>query len=259
MHEGREGLLKSCSLADRPELLVEFERLADLGWPRFMLEWRQPGGLPGRREFLTEFADYQLALFDDAGRLMGVGNTLPLVWDGTVPGLPESIQAVKRNAWEARGTRANALCAIAALVEPQRRGQGARALLEAMSALAGRKGLEAFLAPVRPTLKAGYPREQMESYVRRKDDAGRAFDPWLRTHERLGAEFLAMMPRALSIEAGIGDWEAWTGLRFPESGEYVVPEGLAPLSIDRERGIGRYVEPNVWMRHPGPQSQLRKR
>jgi hypothetical protein len=38
-------------------------------------------------------------------------------------------------------------------------------------------------------------------------------------------------------------------MEFPESGEYVFPEGLAPLAVDREADLGRYWEPNVWMRH----------
>jgi hypothetical protein len=29
----------------------------------------------------------------------------------------------------------------------------------------------------------------------------------------------------------------------------VVPDALVPVEIDRERDLGRYVEPNVWLRH----------
>jgi hypothetical protein len=39
-------------------------------------------------------------------------------------------------------------------------------------------------------------------------------------------------------------------MRFPESGAYVVPHALVPVEIDREREVGRYVEPNLWMEHP---------
>jgi hypothetical protein len=38
-------------------------------------------------------------------------------------------------------------------------------------------------------------------------------------------------------------------MRFPESGEYIVPGALVPLCVDRERDEGVYVEPNVWMEH----------
>ena len=52
----------------------------------------------------------------------------------------------------------------------------------------------------------------------------------------------------MRIEAPVADWERWTGMSFPEDGEYVVEGGLVPVRF--ERGVGLYVEPNVWMRHP---------
>jgi hypothetical protein len=39
-------------------------------------------------------------------------------------------------------------------------------------------------------------------------------------------------------------------MRFRASGRYVVPGALTPVTIDRRRDRGRYVEPNVWMLHP---------
>ena len=54
----------------------------------------------------------------------------------------------------------------------------------------------------------------------------------------------------MTITGSVAEWEAWTGMAFPESGAYVVPGALVPVEIDRARGEGVYVEPNVWMRHP---------
>jgi hypothetical protein len=51
-------------------------------------------------------------------------------------------------------------------------------------------------------------------------------------------------------QRGAGDMGEWTELTFPEGGSYVVPGGLVPVEIDRERDEGLYVEPNVWMVHP---------
>jgi 2-iminobutanoate/2-iminopropanoate deaminase len=45
------------------------------------------------------------------------------------------------------------------------------------------------------------------------------------------------------------EWESWTKMRFPESGSYVVPGALEPISINCERDEGIYIEPNVWVRH----------
>jgi len=36
-------------------------------------------------------------------------------------------------------------------------------------------------------------------------------------------------------------------MTFPLSGEYVVEGALCPVVIDKEKGLGRYVEPNVWV------------
>jgi hypothetical protein len=48
---------------------------------------------------------------------------------------------------------------------------------------------------------------------------------------------------------GLGAFGArWTGMRFPDDGTYVFPGALAPLEV--RNGIGRHVEPNVWVRHP---------
>src|SRR5439155_23433360 len=40
-------------------------------------------------------------------------------------------------------------------------------------------------------------------------------------------------------------WESWTRMDFPETGDYVFPEGLATVHIDRELDTGEYWEPNI--------------
>jgi hypothetical protein len=39
-------------------------------------------------------------------------------------------------------------------------------------------------------------------------------------------------------------------MRFPETGDYVFPQGLAPVRIERERDLGVYWEPSIWVIHP---------
>ena len=59
-----------------------------------------------------------------------------------------------------------------------------------------------------------------------------------------------MIPESLTVRGTVSDWETWTNLAFPESGLYVVAGALQPVVIDRERDLGRYEDPNIWMRHP---------
>jgi hypothetical protein len=51
------------------------------------------------------------------------------------------------------------------------------------------------------------------------------------------------------ISGSVEDWEQWTGMRFPDSGQYVVPDALDLVVIDRDANVGTYVEPNLWMQH----------
>jgi hypothetical protein len=48
------------------------------------------------------------------------------------------------------------------------------------------------------------------------------------------------------VEEPVGFWEMWSGRTYSESGKYAIDGALAPVSIELEQGIGRYVEPNVW-------------
>jgi len=146
---------------------------------------------------------------------------------------------------------ANTLCALVIMVPRAVQGQGAsRRALEGMVEIARWHGLSALIAPVRPSWKERYPLTPIERYAEWRRSDGLLFDPWLRTHERLGAETLAAEPRSMRITGSVAEWEEWVGMPFPESGEYTFPRGLTTLTVDREADVGRYWEPNVWMRHP---------
>lgn len=47
----------------------------------------------------------------------------------------------------------------------------------------------------------------------------------------------------------VAEWQTWSVMVFPDSGDYVIPDGLSTLRIDREADEGVYVEPNVWLQH----------
>jgi GNAT superfamily N-acetyltransferase len=151
----------------------------------------------------------------------------------------------------AKGRPPNALSALLAAVAPDRHGHGLSArVISAMRGVAARHGLDVLIAPVRPTVKHRYPTTPMRCYARWKRKDGAPFDPWLRVHWRLGAKLLREAPRSMVVTGTVAEWEEWTTMRFPESGRYIVRGALTPVTIDRRRNLGRYVEPNVWMRHP---------
>lgn len=105
------------------------------------------------------------------------------------------------------------------------------------------------LAPVRPARKSRYPLTPMDRYASWLRGDGLHVDPWIRTHQRLGASILSSAPRSMVITGTVAEWEGWAAMVFPEAGRYVVPGALDLVEIDRAGDRGTYVEPNLWMRH----------
>ncbi len=195
-----------------------------------------------------ELPDFQFHAVDGE-EILARARSIPLRWDGTIDDLPAGIDGAISRGFDEGG--ANTLCALVIMVPPAAQRQGAsRRALEGMLEIARRHSFTALIAPVRPSLKERYPLTPIERYAEWRRDDGLLFDPWLRTHERLGAEILKSEPQSLRITGTVAEWEKWVGLPFPESGDYVFPGGLATVSIDHERDVGSYWEPNVWMRHP---------
>lgn len=89
----------------------------------------------------------------------------------------------------------------------------------------------------------------METFASWRRDDGEHLDPWIRVHERLGAEVLGVAARSMVISGSVDEWEKWTGMLFPDSGSYVVRGALDLVKIDRVADVGLYIEPNLWMLH----------
>lgn len=239
------------TLAERPDLRGRGVDPA-LVWPEYNLH----GDVLNRWWPLLgdEFPACQFVLYDDeAGAVLAEGHTAPLGWDGDDTHLPDGIDAAVVEAFRRHraGEKADTLCALAAEVPRTNRSRGLAAeLLVAMTEIARREGLARLVAPVRPSAKHRYPLTPIDRYVAWRRADGWLLDPWMRVHERLGARVSTPLPRSMRITGTVADWERWTGLALPESGDYVFPDGLDLLHVDRDRDRGEYWEPNVWMVHP---------
>jgi hypothetical protein len=111
------------------------------------------------------------------------------------------------------------------------------------------KGFQHLVAPVRPNQKSSHPLISIDEYSRWTNEAGLPFDAWLRVHARLGARIIKPCHQAMTIHGTCAEWESWTGMKFPQSGQYVVPGALNPIEMNLEMDEGSYIEPNVWMAH----------
>ena len=241
--------LEVSTLAERPDLESPIRSLPDT-FPEFMHHDAAVDRYWSR--LFTDFARFQIAVCDDEAGVVAAGHCILVFWDETIEGLPEGLDGVLERGFEDldRGRPPTVASALLALIPHVHRGRGlSGVVLTAMKGVAAEHGLRALIAPVRPTLKDRYPLTSMERYVMWERDGGLPFDPWLRVHRRLGAEFLKVAPKFMVIAGTISEWEEWTGMRFPESAAYVVPGALQPVVMDLGRDLGSYEEPNVWMHH----------
>ncbi|MFD6491716.1 hypothetical protein ACFV99_05095 [Streptomyces sp. NPDC059944] len=228
----------------------QMRELFSEGFPEFITADRQAKQYIGRiREW---FADLDLMLVDDHGTPVAAGWGVPIRWDGRTETLPTGYTQATIRAVEGReqGMAPDTLVICGAIVTPSLKGRGlAGETLKALRRLAEDAGWPRVIAPVRPTLKARYPLTSIEAFMRWTREDGMALDPWIRTHQRLGARVLAAAPASQTMTGTIAEWERWTGMMFPEAGDYVIPEGLSLLQVDRSADQGTYVEPNIWMQH----------
>ena len=238
--------MKAVTVAERPDLIEPAAELTEDTLP----EYNKHGDvLEVYWERLTEeLPEFQFHLVGEGDEILARARSMPVRWGGTVEDLPAGIDGAIARGFDEGG--ANALCALVIMVPRDVQGRGvSRAAVEAMGAIARRHGLGSLIAPVRPSWKERYPLAPIERYAEWRRADGLLFDPWMRVRERLGASVLKPEPQSLLITGTVGDWEEWTGMAFPESGDHWFPAGLAPVAIDRESDRGRYWEPNVWMHH----------
>jgi hypothetical protein len=238
--------MRTVTVAERPDLTEPAWELTKDAFPEYNNHGDVLNAYWGR--LITERAEFQFNLIGNDDEILARARSLPVRWDGSVEDLPAGIDGAIARGFDEAG--ANALCAMVIMVPRALQGRGlSKIAAEAMRTLARRHGLTALIAPVRPSWKERYPLVPIERYAAWRRTDGFLFDPWMRVHERVGGTVLKPEPRSLRITGTVAEWEEWTQMAFPESGDYWFPGGLATVAIDRDADSGRYWEPNVWMRH----------
>ncbi|SEG95134.1 hypothetical protein SAMN05216223_13227 [Actinacidiphila yanglinensis] len=242
--------LRTCVFDDRPDLRAQAEEIFSAGWPEFI--FHDPAADRQMDRVRAWFGELNLLLVDGADRIVAGGWGVPVSWDGTLDDLPGGYDDALLRAvgLHEAGGRADTLVIAAAQVRADLQGRGlAREMLGLLASAGEHAGLERVIAPVRPTSKARYPLTPMTEFMTWTRRDGAPLDPWLRTHQRMGARMLCAAERSMTMEGSVTEWEKWAGFALPASGRYVVPGALAPLALDHAADHGELVEPNVWVRH----------
>lgn len=226
--------------------------IAEASWPEFMLH--DPVAEENWHELFDRFLEYQFALLDtETNRMAAMANSLPFYWDQALEALPEGgwdwvLQ--KAIADHKNGIQPNIQSAIQINIHPDYRSQGlSPQMVRAMRAIGRSRGFEYLVAPVRPSQKSQYPLTSIDDYIKWTNAEGLPFDAWLRVHVRAGARIIKPCHEAMTIPGSRAEWEEWTGMKFPQSGQYIIPGALNPMEINIEKDEGIYIEPNVWMVH----------
>lgn len=196
------------------------------------------------------FSRFQFS-FVSKDDIIGVANSIPIYWDKPFDELPEEgwDWAFQKGVDDhMAGIRPNVLVGLQICVSSRCQGKGvSQLLIKEMISLAENEGYSHVLIPVRPNLKDKYPLTPIDDYIKWTREDGLPFDPWLRVHARCGGRILKPCHKAMYIPGSISEWEEWTGMKFPASGDFVVKGALVPVNIDITKNLGQYIEPNVWV------------
>lgn len=240
------------SLAERTDLVTDVQALLADRWPAYTLVGTAGHGV-NLDTVLLGLPDHQLLLLDGDGALCGVALSMPISWDGATETLPtgwdDGIKAGAALLQDGSGGDTLFVLSITVSSTLIRRGLAGQ-LISALKDLAGRDGAHSLISPIRPVEKSRFPLIPMEDYVEWTAPDGEPYDPWLRLHLRLGAQVVAVAPESMVVTGTVAEWESWLDTRLPGSGDFLIDRGLVPLHVDRGADLGRYVEPNVWIRYP---------
>lgn len=217
-------------------------------WPEFM--FHDPVSNTHWLNLYKTFSEYQFSIKLN-NEIAGFGNCIPLYWDESLEKLPEEGWDWSLNKGfedNLNNNKPNVLCGLQIAIDIKSQGKGLSYLIvNEMKLLAKNKGYEFLIVPVRPSLKSKYPLIPIESYIQWKDINGLPFDSWLRVHAKLGAKIIKVCHKSMYIPGRIEQWEKWTKLKMPVTGDYVVNGALVPIKADTNKDIAEYTEPNIWV------------
>jgi GNAT superfamily N-acetyltransferase len=251
-----EGLIVR-TVADDPALVDTIQGLVDAVWPLYMREMHYARGARYRPDYFGLFKRWphlQTAIYDPGSEEI-IASTMAcaLAWEGDEQDLPDEgwdWQVTTAAADHDAGSKPTTLGAVSITIHPDHRGRAlSSGLLRLMRQLGRQEGTRRLIAPVRPTTKAHHPFTDMDEFLSWETPEGYSQDPWIRTHQRLGARVVRPCRLSMQLDGTVAEWSAVTGEIFTRSGDYPIANGLHPLRIDLDADYGYYAEPNVWMVH----------
>ena len=230
----------------------ETSKLMAKVWPRYLIEKsdieepQEPTSLSDE-ELSTRFRLWGIRRKSDA-KLVAFASAVLISVDSKAASYSNDGWRFALNAYY-RGGKVTCICLLSANVDPEFRSlKFSYALIQAAKEIATLLNLSCVLAPVRPTQKSQFPYMPIAEYLAKRSGSGEIFDPWLRTHKKLGGEILNICTESVIVKASLNKWQEWLGLTVLPS-SFIPEMGLVPVSVDQQKNLGIYSEPNVWVRY----------
>lgn len=192
--------------------------------------------------------DLHLVAISDRGLMIGTIDGCKIPWSGRVEDLPEGGWSGIAKLGAERRDGSNFACAIGASVTGSARSSGlAVELLSALLERARELELDGLLAPVLPSYRwMTVTTLSLSDYAELRLPDGRHFDPWVRSHERIGGEVIGVCEDSAKFVSPRADWERWFQMRLPDDGEIILPKtGLLRL----RSGRGELRQESLWIHH----------
>lgn len=196
------------------------------------------------------FPEYQRIWVDEQDLIVGIINTIPIFWNRTLESLPaegwdwlmqKGIQDYENK------IKPNILGGLQIILTKEHQGKGLSKLMIAEGKkLLQNNHFDNFIIPIRPTLKHQFPQMAMEDYLNYKVK-NKTYDPWIRTHEKSGAQIISVCENSMNVKGDVSFWEKLTHKKIVETGFYEVRGALSPVRIDVKNNMGEYREPNIWL------------
>ena len=247
---------KVVNFKERPDLFDLQEDICGKAFPEFLYY----GEIAAKywEKMITYYREYQLMLLEE-DQIIAVINCMPMNLDMPDEQLPEGAfdWGIEKGIEDFEsGKKINAVMGVQIVIPEEHQGKGISSIaVEELKNMCTSKRIARIIIPVRPTLKSKYAINNIDDYIKWVNNEGMPFDPWLRVHVRKGARIINACRKAVIVKGTVDQWEAWTKMQFPESGEYLVDGALCPVVINRENNLGTYVEPNVWISYSLPPAE----
>jgi len=244
------GNYRFYTLQQNPTFKKDFDAIHFNAWPVFF--WGSKVLKEYWNNLYRAFPQYQFTLVSEEGKVLGIGNSIPICWDGDADHLPCGWDGTIVQGFTdyERQHPVNTLVILAGVIAPGHKGLGlSQYLIDGFRALARYFGMERLVVALRPIGKVDYPELTIDEYCNLVDDDGFCHDKWVKLHQKAGGRILKTEIQSQHVRGSVCQWEEWSGQSIKQSGEIFPKGALQGVKIDLESGQGVYDDPAVWISH----------